>query len=150
MPDKSEVHKSPQKFVFSIWNFILITLLARLIWTRLLNFYKLYGLHGLTDSQCTTLTITSLCKNQLLIKICLIFSKIFSDAVNKYREYTAVSATLPVLRQQPHSANSVYQQPQDATLQTSKHGRMLIKAYSLSRADTDFNRLMAKILPILQ
>jgi len=31
-----------------------------------------------------------------------------SYAVNKYREHRAVFATLSVLRQQPHSANSVY------------------------------------------
>jgi len=71
------------------------------------------------------------------------------DAVSKYREHTAIFATLSVLRQQPHSANSVYLQQQDAMLQTSKHCRMLIKACSLFRVDTDFNTLMVKILPIL-
>jgi len=35
--DKSEGHTSPQNFVFSIWNVILINLLARLIWMCLLN-----------------------------------------------------------------------------------------------------------------
>jgi hypothetical protein len=73
-----------------------------------------------------------------------------SDAVNKYTEHTAVFATLSLLRQPPHGANSVYQQPQDAMLQTGKHCGLLIKACSLLRVDTDLNTLMAKMLPILQ